>query len=47
MVFMHLGDEKKWLRYVILIPYFIFILYLIFIAIWESTYVKEVLNTLG
>jgi caa(3)-type oxidase subunit IV len=47
MVFMHLGDEKKWLRYVILIPYFIFILYLIFIAIWESTYAKEVLNTLG
>ncbi len=36
MVFMHLGDERKWLRNVILIPYTLFILYLIFIALWES-----------
>jgi len=28
MVFMHLGDEKKSLRYVILVPYILFILYL-------------------
>jgi hypothetical protein len=36
MVFMHLGDERKYLRNVILIPYFIFVLYLIFIALWEG-----------
>ena len=37
MVFMHLGDERKYLRNVILVPYFIFVLYLIFIALWEGT----------
>jgi cytochrome c oxidase subunit IV len=37
MTFMHLGDERKGLRYVILVPYFIFILYLIFIGLWEGT----------
>ncbi|MCH2223230.1 MAG: cytochrome C oxidase subunit IV family protein [Crocinitomicaceae bacterium] len=35
--FMHLGDERKTMRYVILIPYFIFICYLIFIALYEGT----------
>lgn len=44
MVFMHLGDEHKWLRYVILVPYFIFILYLIFIALWEAVAIKGVLT---
>ena len=44
MVFMHLGDERKWLRYVILVPYFIFILYLIFIALWEAVSIKSVLT---
>ena len=34
--FMHLGDERKGLKYVILIPYFIFILYLIFVLITEG-----------
>lgn len=42
LVFMHLGDERKWLRYVILVPYFIFILYLIFILLTESNYVRSV-----
>jgi hypothetical protein len=37
MVFMHLGDERRYLRNVILIPYFIFVLYLIFIALYEGT----------
>lgn len=46
MVFMHLGDERKWLRYVILVPYFIFILYLIFIAIWEAKAVRDILHNL-
>lgn len=36
LVFMHLGDEVKTLKYMILIPYFIFILYLIFICLWEA-----------
>ena len=34
--FYALGDERKWLRNVILIPYTLFILYLIFIALWEA-----------
>lgn len=44
IVFMHLGDERPWLRYVVLIPYFIFILYLIFIALWEAVSIKGVLS---
>lgn len=36
--FMHLGHEKKVLKYSILAPYIIFILYLIFICISESIY---------
>lgn len=47
MTFMHLGDERKGLRYVILVPYFIFILYLIFILLWEGTAVGETLSTYG
>lgn len=47
MVFMHLGDERKGMRYVILIPYFIFMLYLIFILLWEGTAVSETLVTYG
>ncbi len=37
MSFMHLGEERKNLRNVILIPYAIFILYLIFIALVEGS----------
>lgn len=37
LVFMHLGDERKAMKYVILIPYFLFIVYLIFIALYEGT----------
>ena len=40
-VFMHLADERKSLRYVILTPYLIFIAYLIFIGITESNYINE------
>ena len=47
MVFMHLGDEKKALRNVILIPYAMFILYLIFILIWEGTMVSSALKSFG
>lgn len=41
LTFMHLGDEKKMLRYVILVPYFIFIIYLIFIALTEANAVNN------
>lgn len=37
MSFMHLGDERKGLKYVILLPYFVFAAYLIFILITEGT----------
>lgn len=43
-VFMHLGDERKSLRYIILVPYGIFALYLIFIGITESNFVNDVLH---
>lgn len=46
LVFMHLGDEKKALKWIILAPYALFILYLIFICLTEATYVNHVWNTL-
>ncbi|MFT6502165.1 MAG: cytochrome c oxidase subunit IV [Crocinitomicaceae bacterium] len=39
--FMHLGDERKGMRYVILVPYFVFLSYLIFVLIWEGLSVGE------
>lgn len=45
LVFMHLGDEKKSLKYVILVPYFIFVLYLIFIALNEGLALGDIWNT--
>jgi cytochrome c oxidase subunit 4 len=42
LVFMHLGDERKSLRYVVLLPYAIFILYLLFIGVTESSYLNDV-----
>ena len=42
MAFMHLGDEKKALKWVILAPYILFILYLVFICLTEGTYVASV-----
>ncbi|MBP6089688.1 MAG: cytochrome C oxidase subunit IV family protein [Crocinitomicaceae bacterium] len=45
--FMHLGDERKVMRYVILIPYFVFIAYLIFILLTEGLYVDDVLKSHG
>lgn len=47
LTFMHLGDEKKVLKYVILVPYFIFIIYLIFIALTESNAVHNTWGTYG
>lgn len=41
MVFMHLGDENKWTKWVILIPYATFIGYLIvMMTIGEGNYTK-------
>jgi|TARA_R110000737_G_scaffold50259_1_gene71226 cytochrome c oxidase subunit 4 len=45
--FMHLGDERKVMKYVILIPYFIFMVYLIFIALYEGLAVEGALTTYG
>jgi cytochrome c oxidase subunit IV len=44
MIFMHLGDEKKTLRNVILVPYFLFVLYLIFILLWEGLAINDALQ---
>jgi cytochrome c oxidase subunit IV len=43
--FMHLGDERRNIRAIILLPYALFILYLLFIAIWESQYVHWLVTT--
>ncbi|MCB0395122.1 MAG: cytochrome C oxidase subunit IV family protein [Flavobacteriales bacterium] len=37
MVFMHLGDERKSFKVAILLPYILFILYLIFICLTEGS----------
>ena len=42
MSFMHLGDERRNIRAIILLPYALFILYLVFIAIFESNYVHQI-----
>ena len=47
LIFMHLGDEKKTLKYVILLPYFIFIVYLIFICLNEANAVSAALKFFG
>lgn len=47
LVFMHLGDERKALKYVILIPYFVFMIYLIFILLTEGTAVGTTLGIYG
>ncbi len=37
MVFMHLGDERKMFKYFILLPYGVFILYLLYLLFTEAT----------
>lgn len=44
MIFMHLGDERKNFKWIILGPYILFILYLIFICLTESSYWHEVFS---
>jgi cytochrome c oxidase subunit IV len=41
--FMHLGDETKSFKYVLLTPYFIFMAYLIFILLTEAYHVNSIL----
>ncbi|MCU0432627.1 MAG: cytochrome C oxidase subunit IV family protein [Bacteroidia bacterium] len=42
MVFMHLGDEAKWTKWVILVPFIFFILYLIVMLVaGEGTYSQD------
>jgi cytochrome c oxidase subunit 4 len=38
--FMHLGDEKKWMKWSVLGPYMVFIVYLVFIIVGEANYCK-------
>lgn len=47
LVFMHLGDERKAMRYVILVPYFLFIAYLIFICLYEGTALGHIWTLYG
>ena len=47
LVFMHLGDELKFLRWIILIPYCAFILYLLFICIWEADLMFRIAKIFG
>ena len=42
--FMHLGDERKNFRYMVLGPYILFILYLIFHLFTEATYWGEIIH---
>lgn len=44
MTFMHLGEERRNIRAMILLPYALFAFYLIWIAIWESNYVNWALK---
>ncbi|MCA6361844.1 MAG: cytochrome C oxidase subunit IV family protein [Bacteroidetes bacterium] len=42
MVFMHLGEEAKWTKWVILVPFIFFILYLIVMLVaGEGTYSQD------
>ncbi|MBL0314245.1 MAG: cytochrome C oxidase subunit IV family protein [Flavobacteriales bacterium] len=47
LVFMHLGDERKNLKYVVLLPYALFILYLLFIALYEGLSAQTLHNMFG
>ena len=47
LIFMHLGDERRNLKYVILLPYALFIMYLIFIGLYEGVSVQTGHNIFG
>jgi len=41
MVFMHLGDERKSFKWIVLAPYIAFILYLLWICVQEANYTND------
>jgi cytochrome c oxidase subunit 4 len=43
LIFMHLGDERKNLKWMILAPYIAFVIYLIFIGLYEAIAIGEVM----
>ncbi len=45
--FMHLGEERKALKAIILVPYAVFVIYLIFISFTESAYISEAWEKFG
>jgi len=45
LVFMHLGDERRNLKYVVLLPYALFIMYLLFIGLYEGVSVQNLNNS--
>jgi caa(3)-type oxidase subunit IV len=45
-MFMHLKDENKPFRLTVLVPFIIFIIYLIFIVLTEGIYSKEHMHTM-
>ncbi len=45
MIFMHLGDERRAFKYMILAPYIVFILYLIFHLSYEGSALADIWNT--
>lgn len=47
LVFMHLGDERKSLKWAILAPYILFICYLIFICLTEATGLYDMRHLFG
>ncbi len=42
MIFMHLGDEKKSFQWIVLLPYFVLIGYLIWICLTEAVYTATI-----
>lgn len=44
MTFMHLGDERRNIRNIILMPYGLFLMYIVFIIIWEAQHVHFMLK---
>ncbi len=47
LIFMHLGDERKNFKWVILGPYILFIIYLIFICLTEASYWNAVFGSVN
>jgi len=47
LVFMHLGDERKMLKRLIITPYAMFILYLIFILLHDSNVLFNIRQSIG